>query len=226
MTNRTVQIWGMGYGTTPCTIDATFNGTQVFSGNIPTVDSSDVQRLPEDQTTLFTFEIDQSLTGSIPMSMDITGADIFFEQVLVNFATVTNPVFSANELQTLETIGAPVEDKLAIWELHAVPPLSEADIALLSTTDEPGYPARNACLAAHGISLLVNTGETGFVDVNNGYDARSNVVITNAAFSSPQPPDPRPAGTEGTWGWEIEVAAGQTATLACDLVISSLGLTS
>ena len=63
MTNRTVQFWGQGYSTppaaglalTPCTIVATVDGNVVFSGPIPTVESSDILRLPTDQQLLFTF---------------------------------------------------------------------------------------------------------------------------------------------------------------------------
>lgn len=227
MNNRTIQFWGQGYSTpvgaselslTPCTIAATFNGTQVFSGPVPTIESTDVSRQPGDQSLLFSFVIEEG-TGVYPVSLDITGADLYLEQIMINYCSVYNPVYSSSEITTLETIGAPVEDKLAIWEAHAVPPLSEADIALLSTTDEPGYPARNACLAEHGLSLLVSTGEDGFLSVSTA-ECRSNVVVTGASYVSPPPPTERPAGLEGTWGWEVEVAPGNTATFSFDLTIT------
>ena len=60
------------------------------------------------------------------------------------------------------------------------------------------------------------SGPTGFGPISPG-DARSNVVITNATYSSAQPPDPRPDSAEGTWGWEIETAPGQTATMTFDM---------
>ena len=60
------------------------------------------------------------------------------------------------------------------------------------------------------------TGPTGFGAISSG-DARSNVVVTNATYVSTPPPDPRPPGTEGTWGWEIETAAGQTSTMTFDM---------
>ena len=163
MTNRTVQFWGQGYSTppavglalTPCTITATVDGNVVFSGVVPTSESTDILRLPTDQQVLFTFEIPLVTTGNaytIPVSLDITGDDLYLEQILVNYCNIGNNVSS---------------------------------------------------------------GPTGF-DVISSTDARSNVVITNATFSNP-PPDPRPTGTEGTWGWEIETAPGQTSTMTFDM---------
>ena len=47
----------------------------------------------------------------------------------------------------------------------------------------------------------------------------SFVMVTNATFTNP-PPVPRPAGTEGTWGWEIETAPGQTSVMTFDMVVN------
>ena len=99
MTNRTVQFLGQGYSTppaegltlTPCTITATVDGNVVFSGAIPTTESSDIQRLPADQQVLFTFEIPLVTTGSsytIPVRLDITGDDVFLEQINANYSQV------------------------------------------------------------------------------------------------------------------------------------------
>jgi hypothetical protein len=151
MTTRTVQFYGQGYsipieglGLTPCAITATVGGNVVFSGNIPTSESSDILRLPTDQQVLFTFEIPLVTTGNaytIPVSLAITGDDVYLEEINANYYN----------------------------------------------------NAGNT------------SGPTGFGPISSG-DARSNVVITNATYASPPPPDPRLSGTEGTWGWEIEIA--------------------
>lgn len=229
MTNRTIQFWGQGYSTpvgatevslTPCTITATFNGTQVFSGVIPTIESSDVNRQPSDQSMLFSFETDVPTGYTYPVVLEITGADTFFSDILVNYCGQPNPVYTTEQYNTLNTIGTPVDEKLAIWEPLANPPLSQADIDLLSTTDEAGYPARNACLAAHGLALQVTTGADGYLSAAFTGDCRSNVVVTGASYVSPPPPDTRNPGEEGTWGWEVEVAPGNTATMNYDLLIT------
>ena len=170
MTNRTVQFFGQGYSTppaegltlTPCTITATVDGNVVFSGTIPTLESSDIQRLPTDQQVLFTFEIplvtitDPPGYGNIytlPVSLAITGDDVYLEQIESNYNSLGNGVSS---------------------------------------------------------------GSTGFASITSLGDARSNVVVTNATFTNP-PPDPRPVESEGTWGWEIETAPGQTSTMTFDM---------
>lgn len=167
MTNRTVQIWGQGYSTpvaglglTPCTITATVNGTVVFSGPIPTLDSDEIARLPSEQQILFTFEIPlvtatESLDSyTLPAVFEITGDDVFLEQILSNY--------NINDDGT-------------------------------------------------------SSGPTGFQSIYAD-DPKSNVVVSNATFVN-TPPDPRPAGTEGTWGWEVRTAPGQTSTFSFDLVI-------
>lgn len=163
MTNRTVQFWGQGYSTppaaglalTPCTITATVNGNVVFSGPIPTSESSDILREPADQQILFTFEIPLVTIGNaytLPVSLAITGDDVFLEQIDANYCDFGNSTSS---------------------------------------------------------------GANVYSSIYSG-EARSNVVITNATFTNP-PPDPRDPGTDGTWGWEIEVAPGQTATMTFDM---------
>lgn len=167
MTNRTVQFYGQGYSTppavgvalTPCTITATVSGNVVFSGAIPTLESSDILRQPGEQEVLFTFEIPMVAANTanaspytLPVSLAITGDDVYLEQINANYCN----------------------------------------------------------------NLGNTTGPTGFAAISS-VDARSNVVITNALYNNP-PPDPRPPGyPTGTWGWEIEVAPGQTSTMTFDM---------
>jgi len=105
MTTRTVQFWGQGYSTppaegltlTPCTITATVDGNVVFSGAIPTSESSDILRLPGDQQVLFTFEIPLVTTGgdyTIPVSLAITGDDVFLEQINANYSQLASGLSS------------------------------------------------------------------------------------------------------------------------------------
>jgi hypothetical protein len=222
--NRIVQFWGQGYSNpptvglalTPCTITATVGGNVVFSGPIPTTESSDILRLPTDQQVLFTCEIPLLTAGNtlytIPVSLDITGDDVFLEQIESNYSEILNPVYTPEQSAIVGDQSAPVEEKIAIWELVAVPPLSAEDIAVLT---ENVWATTEPILITHNLMVTISSGPTGFYGIAHG-DARSNVVITNATYSNP-PPDPRPPNDIGSWGWEVEVASGQTATMAFDM---------
>jgi len=109
MTTRTVQFYGQGYSIppaaglalTPCTITATVDGNVVFSGPIPTLETSDIYRLPDEQEVLFSFEIPLITTGNtytLPVSLAISGDDVFLEQINSNYNSVTvddNPPVSS-----------------------------------------------------------------------------------------------------------------------------------
>jgi hypothetical protein len=86
MANRTIQIWGQGYGSTPCTANVTFGGDIVFSGPIPTVDSTIVARLPDEQTMLINFEVPIELSGTFPVTIEFVGTDAFISAVLANYS--------------------------------------------------------------------------------------------------------------------------------------------
>lgn len=177
MTNRTVQFYGQGYSTppaeglalTPCTITATVDGNQVFSGTIPTLETSDIYHLPSEQVLLFSFEIplvtggntaSPSTNYTLPVSLDITGDDVFLEQINSNYNS--------------------------IWDGNA----------------------------------YVSSGATGFDSIYSAGDARSNVVVTGASYVNPPPTEPRDPANTGAWGWEVETASGQTATMTFNMVVS------
>jgi hypothetical protein len=93
MANRTVQFRGFGVGTTPTSITASFNGSQVFSGQITTLpepvpgaDPTDLGDVP----TMFTLEIPMEQSGSVPMSITATGNPVTIAQVWANYANVPN----------------------------------------------------------------------------------------------------------------------------------------
>lgn len=226
MTTRTVQFWGQGYSNapaegltlTPCTITATVSGNVVFSGPIATLESSDILRLPTDQQVLFTCEIPLVTTGNaytLPVSLAVTGDDVFLEQINMNYCVIYNPVYTAEQITILNNPATTIQEKLAIWEPLANPPLSAEDITLLNSND---WTIMEPVLATHNLLTTISSGPTGFFG-GDFDEVRSNVVVTNATFYN-QPPDPRPEGTVGSWGWEIETAPGQTSTMTFDMNVS------
>lgn len=80
--NRTFQFYGIGYGNTPVTVTARVNSTEIFSGQIPTIDQS-IEFYPYplpaevDSTVLFTLEdsalLNTDFAGSLPSTITVTG---------------------------------------------------------------------------------------------------------------------------------------------------------
>lgn len=225
MANRTVQFWGQGYSTpasglsfTPCSITATMNGNTVFSGSIPTIEGTDIGRLPTDQQVLFTVELPMAFTGNASISIDITGDDVFFEQILLNYNPVDNPIYTQEQLAEIHSPTATNASRTAVYASVASPALTSEEIAILSAPGPYGSVA-NDILISHGIQTTVSSGPSAFDYLGGPEDARSNCVVTNATYYNP-PPEPRPVGSEATWGWEIETAPGQTSNFSFDFYVN------
>lgn len=92
MPNRTVKLMGRAYsqsgdmpGDGSVSLTVNFNGTQVYSGTVPTVDSA----VPTDRSApavaLCTFEIDGAVEGDIPVSIAVANGTAFFSQLRMNY---------------------------------------------------------------------------------------------------------------------------------------------
>lgn len=217
MVNRTIQFLGQGYaptGTDPIVITATLNGNVVYTGNIPTLYTSDVSRLADEQVVLFTCELPVDYAGTMPMLISLdspVGVDAYFEQIYSNYVNIYNPVFTASELAVVDSPSSPMSEKIAIYTEKAVPPLSPEDILILETGTQLNYIA---VLVAHNITSIVSSGPDTFVTVNGNTDPRSNVVINGVARTRGLTPT-------GTWGWEVEFPAENSGTITYDLTIQA-----
>jgi hypothetical protein len=95
MTNRTVQIMGYGHGASPASVTATVNGQQVFSGEVPTMNTP-VPGYPIDPVVgrpsevLFTFEIPMQFFGSLPMTVTVENSPVAFYNVNANYSNTAN----------------------------------------------------------------------------------------------------------------------------------------
>jgi hypothetical protein len=91
MSNRTVQIYGSGYGSVPATVTATVDGTQVFSGAVPT-QSGPLPSLPDTEITrgevLFTFEIPMEFQGNLLLTTEIANSTVLFTDILANYGNI------------------------------------------------------------------------------------------------------------------------------------------
>lgn len=200
MATRTVQIRGLGFGSSPVTILATVNGNTVFNGTVATVDQP-VPVLPDygllpGQEILFTFEIDTSFTGQLPMSCTVSNGTVIFGDVLANYCAIPNPVFSTEQYEIIVNPSSTLAQKNPIYEALANPPFSAEEIAILNNPASTPEQV-NLLLSQHNLSTNVSSGQNGFSGIDNT-DARSDVTIDGAA----QIPDH--GELPGTWWWTIE----------------------
>jgi hypothetical protein len=202
MANRTVQILGQGYGSNPAQITVTANGTTVFSGAVNTVDQP-LPALPNLAINLSeilcTFQIDQAFTGQIPMTCAVSSGTVIFAQIYCNYVSIPNPVYTPEQIATLNNPTTTQADRVAVYTQVAVPPLSQTDIdTLLDPTSTPAQV--NAILVAHNCLTYISSGADGYGPIDNT-DARSSVTIDGIA----QTPDH--GDLPGTWWWQINTGS-------------------
>ena len=80
---RTVKFTGIAFSdTNSINIQATFNNQAIFNGNVnvPSTEGTDIQEL-------FTFDIDQTINGNIPLTFTVTGGTIKFVDCLMNYTS-------------------------------------------------------------------------------------------------------------------------------------------
>jgi hypothetical protein len=204
MANRTVQILGQGYGATPSEITVTTNGNTVFSGPVNTQDQT-VPALPNLDLTLAnilcTFEIDLAFSGQIPMTCTVASGTVIFTEILANYVSIPNPVYTPTQLATLSNFDTPWSESVAIYTEVANPPFSQQDIDTLldpTVTKEE----KNAIKVAHNCTMTVSSGADGYGLIYND-DSRSQVTINGI-----ETPAGHVAPYDGTNWWTIN--AGST----------------
>lgn len=210
MANRTFKFYGSGYGPTPTNITAIFAGTTIFSGDIPTMNTSTISL--GDSVFLFQGgEVPVDFQGAVPMEITVNSGTAFFVTVEANYAISPNPVFTAEQYALLIDPTTPAEVQLSIVEPLATPPFSADEIAFISNP-ESDYAIVEDVLQAHGVLPYIKNGPDTFTTGFSDGDCRSNVTIDG----EPQVvPVPRPDGKTGDWGWTVN----QSSVLACDIDI-------
>ena len=214
--NRTIQFLGQGYaptGTDPIAITATLNGNVVYTGNIPTLYTSDVRRFPEDQVVLFTCELAIDFAGTLPMSISLdspVGVTAYFLQINSNYMAIHNPVYTQSEIGVLIDPLRTNAERVAIYTATAVPPLSPAEIAIL---ENGTITEKNAVLASHNLTTGVSSGADTFVSTTGNADPRSNVVINGVAVTRGSTP------SGGRWGWEVKFPAEGSGLIEYDFTV-------
>ena len=212
MANRTIQIYGQGYGPVDCTASVIFNGTQVFNGTIPTINSSDIGRLPTDQTVILSFDVSMDIAGKFPVEMTLTGNDIYVEQIFSNYNKVPNTIYNQSQWAILTNPSSTMEQRLAVYEQVANPPLTTDQINIILTGTDAEVVA---LLTSLGLEAWVSSGANGFGSIAPA-QSKSNVVVNGDIVPLP---DPLPSQADGEWGYEVEPAPDSIGTITFDLNI-------
>jgi hypothetical protein len=210
MANRTIQFFGLAYGSTPATLTATADGSAVFSGSLTTLDQP-VPTLPNLDLTdttglLFGLELDTAFSGNVAVSCQVTNGVVIFAQTQCNYVAIANPIYTPAQVSTLVSRTNNRAEKVAIYKsVEAVPPLSAEDTAVL---DNPAstWEQINTILEAHNLTSAVNGGAGAWRVMDP--DPRVSVLIDGV------PQDATPTPTEdGIWWWEVSSGSTLSFTL-------------
>ena len=226
--NRTYKFYGQGYGTSPVSIVAKVNATTIFSGEIPTIPFPEPPYPRPDQLI---FELVDSsalgtdFAGSITMTITVAEGDSAgFQAIDCNYMQYTNPVFSAEELATLQNPATPHDTVVDIRATYAVPPFTAEEITFLKDhnwSDPVVQQQAMALLYSHGVANYTSSADV-FLPCYIGTppnseattDTRSSVVIDGVAQ-----PNPHVGEYVGTGAWAWQIANGNS--LACNWNISA-----
>lgn len=91
--NRTFKFHGLGYGNSPVNITATVYGTQIFSGNITTIDlpvNPYPEPIPEWKEIMFSWanvaNLSTDFTGNVAMTLTVnSGSGVILDDITCNW---------------------------------------------------------------------------------------------------------------------------------------------
>jgi hypothetical protein len=198
--NRTLQFRGTVYGNNPAVITAVVNGKEVFSGTVPISGQDLIDLNPEDNPTdvIFTADIPIAYAGNMPVNITVHSGQVLFAEIHGNYFVVANPVYTKEQYDFL-TSEITTEERIAMFETVANPPLSDADKQVLRTSEYPELDYM-AVIVAHNVGRLAVTPSTHFRRIHPK-DCRSNVVIDGESLTA------GPVDDEfGLWSWIINAS--------------------
>ena len=230
--NRTLQFYGFAYGNSNVSLTATINGTTVFSGEVPTINSP-VPAPPVDfSNEIILFSIENSTlfptnySGAYPMSIAVSGGyAAAFNGINCNYMLTGNIATTVMENSSISgnvlTVGTVSSGTVLINQL-----LNGTDIVantrIVSGSDTTWIVSNSQTVPNTTITGNLFIPTPGVADeyqpcynrkpVNSEDtpDPRSSITIDGIAQVPPLPKSP------GTWGWMVPTGS----TIAYNLNIS------
>ena len=97
MATRTIRFIGKAYSTEgDVSVVVNFNNIEVYSGTVIT-ENSECPSIPRESEQLFTFTTSTDVTGSIPLTIAVTGGTFVFVNLLGNYTSYTLATNEAGE---------------------------------------------------------------------------------------------------------------------------------
>ena len=148
----------------------------------------------------------------VPVSITVTSGQIGVALFEWNYAKVENPIYSEEQWAVVTNSESTAAQRLAIYEIVAVPPLTDADKIMLLTTGPDDQAARNTIINTHGLTTYVQDSTQFAYGLNPETAAcnRTNVLLNGVT--------PFNADTNGS----IVMNAGDVLT--ADLVVFASNL--
>jgi len=239
MTNRTIYLIGQGYSPTPVSIVATLDGNVVHNGTIPTVDQHiSVSHLPGNtelqqqmmatKTALFSFEKDIAYSGTIPVTIEVTGGPVWFGVLLSNYVVDIRPnsTLSAEQLAICQNPASTMAELQQIQFDIANPPFTAEEIAQIQTYTSLPYPSEVFdMIYEHNATLYYySSGATGFKLLTNMGLSEPDTVWNSVTINGVEQPINRydyDPPLLGTWWWTLQpgdVFSGTLRVVAGGLV--------
>ena len=89
MATRTIKLMGKAYSTSgDVSLVINFNSTEVFNGTVTTTNSA-APRKGQEGVELATWTVDTSLTGSVPLTIAVSGGTFQFNNLIGNYSGFT-----------------------------------------------------------------------------------------------------------------------------------------
>ena len=169
----------------------TINGTPVFEGAFLILDQHiDLNNgSTVEWISTGSVYIDNALAINqyimVPMTMTVTSGQIGVALFEWNYAMVENPIYSEEQWAVVTNSESTAAQRLAIYEIVAVPPLTDADKIMLLTTGPDDQAARNTIIKTHGLTNYVQD-STQFEWALTPEDSACN--RTNVLLNGVEPP--------------------------------------
>jgi hypothetical protein len=183
--NRTFQFYGIGYGNTPVTVTARVNSTEIFSGEITTIDQS-IDPVPNppleiaDTTVLFSLAdsalLNTDFAGSLPMTVVVTGgAGAFFSEISSNY-------YQGNVIQdpNAGTVGNFAQCYNGTPTNSEGTPDPRSSVAINGVPQIPPLPTSTGCWV-----WLIPAGSTLTYNWNIGLGQVGNAVGNSTTYTAP-----------------------------------------